>query len=288
MTGPTRGSSGSGSPTGRPGIARDFDRVAGVYDTTDAIFSGPIAERLVEAAGIRPGDRVLDIGCGTGAGLLRAATASLPGGRAAGMDLSVPMLAGARAKARDAGLPGVALWAGAAENPPCADARFDAVIASLVFYLLPRPGETAARWLRVLRPGGTAAISWNVREDPAWEPVYAAADRRVPDGVPTFTQMLRHWPLTSVGELEQMLAERGYTDISTVTGIVPVRYPAPELWWDSGWTRARRIAWQHIPAAERPAVRADCLRLLEELRDPADGSVTRNPLFGWTTARRRG
>lgn len=267
-------------------IARNFDQVAGTYDSTDTIFSGPIADRLVQAASIRPGDRVLDIGCGTGAALLRAAAAARPGGRAAGLDLSVPMLSVARAKARDGGLAGVALCAGDAEDPPCAGASFDAVIASLVFYLLPRPGEAARRWRRLLRPDGTLAISWNVREDPAWEPVYAVADRYVPAGVRTFTQMLRHWPLNSPGELEQMLADRGYAGVRTATDLVPVRYPRPEAWWDSGWARARRIAWQHIPDRQRLAVRAECLALLEDLRDPADGSVTRDVVFGWTTARR--
>jgi hypothetical protein len=129
-------------------------------------------------------------------------------------------------------------------------------------------------------------VSWQVSEDPDWADALAAADAHVPDGFPKFTQMLRHWPLTSVRELEAMLSGLGYEDVITVTGTVPMRYPSPAAWWESGWTRARRISWQHIPEGQRPAARSEVLGLLEGLRDPADGSITRASRYGWTTARR--
>lgn len=270
----------------KPEIASNFERVAGQYDSTEAVFSGPIADRLIRAATIVPGDRVLDLGCGTGSALLGAAAATLPGGHATGVDLSSRMLNVARARAGAAGLTNVTLLPGDAEDPPCADGSADKVISSLVFYLLPHPEQAARRWLSLLRPGGTMAVSWNVGEDPSWSPVLAAADRHVPPGLPRFVQMLRHWPLGSVDELETMLAGCGYTDIVTVTEEIESRYASPAAWWDSGWTRARRISWQHIPQSELPAARAEVIGLLDGLRDPADGSVTRRARFGWTTARR--
>jgi ubiquinone/menaquinone biosynthesis C-methylase UbiE len=271
-------------------VARSFDQVAGQYDDTEEIFSEPVAARLIQAAGIAPGERVLDVGCGTGTALLGAAAAARPGGQVVGIDLSQGMLTAALARAGDAGLGNVLFYLGDAENPPdppCAEASFDTVIASLLVYLLPRPQQAARRWLRVLRPGGLLAFSWQVAEDPRWEPALAAADSYVPPGLPRFTQMLHHWPLTSVGELEAMLASAGYTSIATVTDNLPMRYPSPAAWWDSGWSRARRISWQHIPVGTRPAARAVVLDLLDGLRAP-DGSITRAPRYGWTTARRPG
>jgi ubiquinone/menaquinone biosynthesis C-methylase UbiE len=271
-------------------VTGNFEQIAGQYDCTEGIFSAPVAARLIQVAGIRPGDRVLDVGCGTGCALLRAAVAASPGGHVTGVDLAQAMLDGALARTRDAGLTNVALFAGDAEDPPdppCTDGSFDKVISSLVFYLLPRPEQAARRWLRLLRPGGMIAFSWNVSEDPAWVPALAAADSHVPSGFPKFTQMLRHWPLTSVGELEQMLAGCGYADVTTVTAELPFRYSSPDAWWESGWTRARRISWQYIPEGQLPAARADVLSVLDGLRDPADGSVTRTVRFGWTTARGR-
>jgi hypothetical protein len=79
---------------------------------------------------------------------------------------------------------------------------------------------------------------------------------------------------------------RGYTGIATATGDLPMRYPSPAAWWDSGWSRARRISWQHIPSSSsRPAARTEVLDLLDDLR-ASDGSITRTPRYGWTIARR--
>jgi ubiquinone/menaquinone biosynthesis C-methylase UbiE len=266
-------------------VGSDFDRVANEYDSTEAIFSGPIAARLVRDAGVRPGDRVLDVGCGTGSALIRAAVEAGPDGHVTGVDASPRMIDQARARAAAAGV-NVTLVTGDATDPPGADAAFDKVIASLVFYLLPDPERAAGAWLRLLRPGGVTAFSWNVGEDPVWERVYGAVDGYVPPGFPTFTAMLRHWPLTSAADLERMLSGCGYTDVATTTADLRVRYASPDQWWDSGWTRARRISWQHIPDDRRPAAREEVLGLLEGLRDPADGSVTRTVRFGWTVGYR--
>jgi ubiquinone/menaquinone biosynthesis C-methylase UbiE len=269
----------------KPEVTENFERVAGAYDATEDIFSGPIADRLIQVSGVAPGERVLDVGCGTGAVLLRAAAAVTPGGHVTGLDLSPRMLSAAAARVGAAGLANVTFVEGDAEDPPLAGG-FDKVLLSLVFYLLPDPRRAVSRWLRLLRPGGAIAFSWHVAEDPVWVPVFAAVERYIPPGCPRFTEMLRHWPLGSVAELEQMLSDLGYVDIWTVTEPMPSRSPSPVAWWEAGWTRARRIAWQHIPENQIPAARAEVLGQLNEIRDPADGSVTRTAEFGWTVATR--
>src|SRR5215472_14842824 len=72
-------------------IAEGFDLVADTYGTVDGAFFQASAARLVEHAGLHPGDRVLDLGCGRGAVLFAAATAVGPDGYVAGLDLSPGM-----------------------------------------------------------------------------------------------------------------------------------------------------------------------------------------------------
>src|SRR6516165_8801875 len=59
----------------------------------------PISDRLMEAAGLKPGERVIDVGCGCGASTIAFAERVHPGGEALGLDVSEPMLARARERA---------------------------------------------------------------------------------------------------------------------------------------------------------------------------------------------
>ena len=267
-------------------VARHFDQVAGQYDEREGIFSAPVAARLIQEAGVRPGDRVLDVGCGTGAALLPAAVAVLPGGDAVGIDLSQGMLASALFRAGDAGLRNVRLFIGDAEDPPdppCAEASFDKVIASLVISLLPHPEEAARRWLRLLRPGGLLVFSWQIAQDPGEAATLDAAGTYTLSGFPKLSQMLRRRPLTSVREMENMLAGCGYTQITTVAGDLPMRYPSPAAWWESGRSHDRRVSRPCMPKGRRHAAKAEVLGVPGGPR-AQDGSVTRAARYGWTTA----
>jgi SAM-dependent methyltransferase len=82
-------------------IAGLFGRVASGYD--QAGFLHQIAQRLVAHAGVRPGDIVLDVACGTGAALLEAARLAGPDGVAVGVDLAEPMAAQAAGRLRALG-----------------------------------------------------------------------------------------------------------------------------------------------------------------------------------------
>jgi ubiquinone/menaquinone biosynthesis C-methylase UbiE len=114
----------------------------------------PVIEQIIARAGLSPGERALDIGAGTGAVALMAATLVAPGGRVAGIDISSEMLAFARRRAEELGLDDISFREGRAEAIPAADADFDVALASLsLMYVIDR--DAAAREIaRVIRPGG--------------------------------------------------------------------------------------------------------------------------------------
>ncbi len=70
----------------RSAVVGVFDRAAATYDRVGVDLFGPIAERLVEELDPRPGKRLLDVGCGRGAVLLRAAARVGPSGTLDGVD----------------------------------------------------------------------------------------------------------------------------------------------------------------------------------------------------------
>jgi ubiquinone/menaquinone biosynthesis C-methylase UbiE len=128
---------------------------ADVYDEmfVPALFAqfGPV---VAAAAGVEPGERVLDVACGTGALTLAVAERVGPGGSVVGLDANPEMLAVARRK------PAPIEWVeGTAEALPLPDRSFDAVVSQFGFMFF-QDGTAALReMMRVLRPGGRLAIA---------------------------------------------------------------------------------------------------------------------------------
>ena len=112
-------------------------------------------ERLVELARLEPGEAVLDVGCGTGTLAIAVKRRVGAAGTVHGIDASPEMIDRARRKAAKAGVD-VAFQTGIVEALPFPDARFDAVVSTLMLHHLPRPirQQCAREMRRVLKPGG--------------------------------------------------------------------------------------------------------------------------------------
>jgi len=115
----------------------------------------PCAARLVKRAGVRSGQHVLDVACGTG---VVSVTAARVGARVTGLDLTPELLERARENARIAGVE-IDWHEGDAEKLPFGDATFDVVLSEFGHIFAPRPEVALAEMLRVLKPGGTIAFS---------------------------------------------------------------------------------------------------------------------------------
>jgi arsenite methyltransferase len=99
---------------------------------------------------LKPGDTVVDVGCGSGNVTRTLADAVAPDGLAVGLDVSAPMLQRAAAQAR----PNMGLVRGSAESLPLRDAVADAACSTAVIMLVPDPARALAEMTRVLKPGG--------------------------------------------------------------------------------------------------------------------------------------
>ena len=114
---------------------------------------------LIEQAGLRPGQRILDLGCGTGT-LTIMLKRACPEAAVVGLDGDPETLAIARKKAKAAGAE-IELREGMAFDPPLPAGSFDRVVSSLVFHHLTRENKnrTLAAVRRLLRPGGELHVA---------------------------------------------------------------------------------------------------------------------------------
>jgi SAM-dependent methyltransferase len=130
------------------------------YETQMGRWSRRLAPLLIDFAGVRDAERVLDVGCGTGS--LTYALAQNAGiRRINGIDLSAAYIEHAKALNSD---PRIELQIGDACAIPFEDATFDHALSSLVIQFIPDGARAVREMRRVTRPGGTvAAATWDVR-----------------------------------------------------------------------------------------------------------------------------
>jgi len=134
-------------------------RWARLYDLGTTLLSlgrlSALHRKMVELAGIRSGERILDVGCGPGRLAIVAGTAAGPAGETCGIDPAPEMIALARGKAARAGMR-ARFAVGAIEALPYPADHFDVVLSSLMLHHL--PDEVKRRGLaeihRVLKPAG--------------------------------------------------------------------------------------------------------------------------------------
>ncbi len=128
-------------------MSGDFDRIAQSY--------APGAAEFVSRLGLQPGERVLDVACGTGNLSFPSARA---GAQVIGLDIAPNLLETARARARAESLE-VRFDEGDAEQLPYEDASFDTIVTMFGAMFAPRPEKVAAELIRVSRSGGRIAMA---------------------------------------------------------------------------------------------------------------------------------
>jgi ubiquinone/menaquinone biosynthesis C-methylase UbiE len=185
------------------------------------------AADLVHRAALQPGERVLDVACGTGVVARLAAERISQRGRVAALDLNPGMLEVARSLPVVRGA--VIEWhEGSALALPFPEATFDVVVCQLGLQFFPDRPKALQEFRRVLVvPGGRLALSvfGPIEHNPGTQALANALDRYAgPDA--SVAKRTEH-ALADTAELRQLVDDAGFYDVVIVTSSKLVRYPSP-------------------------------------------------------------
>lgn len=183
----------------------------------------PAQDLMLSMAGLRPGERVLDVACGTGLVTFRAADAVGPTGFIAASDISEDMVASVAESAAARGLSGDfrRMDAEALDHP---DDQFDAVVCGLGLMYVADPPAALREMRRVLKPGGrAAAVVWGARKNCGWAEIFPIVERRTSSDVcPMF------FALGTGGTMAQEFQSAGFSDLHEQRISVPIVFPTAE------------------------------------------------------------
>ncbi len=204
-----------------PGTCAAFVVSADGYDRLMGRYLPTLAPAFADAAGVRQGQRVLDVGCGPG-GLTAELVRRVGATAVAAIDPSPPFVEACRTRQ-----PQADVRIGVAEDLPFGAAEFDAALACLVVGFLDDAPAGVAEMTRVTRPGGTVAVCfWDAARMPAIQLFWRAAAQVDPSRSAEVARLG-----SKQGELAALLTDAGLHDVRETTLAASAHYRDFDDWW---------------------------------------------------------
>ena len=243
---------------------------------------------LFRALRLRPGLRILDVGCGSGEPAVTIAQLVAPRGSVLGLDLSPRMLAIARLRARHRGVRSVRFRAGNVGRLPLARARFHGVVSRFGLMFVEDAPRALAAIRRALKPGGRAAFAvWASLALNPISQISAEASRPFLKEPPPPPESLPH-PLRfgRAGALARLVRAAGFTGVTTVGVKAPHVFGSVEEYVTMNLDYPNPLRDLYLSLSRRDRIRFRD-RLARGTRRFQMGPVVRVPAFAWVVAGRR-
>lgn len=191
-------------------------------------IGGPVAEDLIEAAGLQPGERVLDVACGTGVVTRLAAERVGPSGTVAGLDAHPGMLAVARAST-PAGI-SINWYEASAEAMPLPDGSFDVVLCQMGLQFMSNKTAALREMRRVLDRGGRLYVNVPGPKPSLFGIMTEALARHISPQAAAFGDVV--FSLHETADMRKLMGDAGFHEVDVEAKPKPLRLPPPAdfLW----------------------------------------------------------
>ena len=213
---------------------------------------GPCATKLIDVADPRPGERVLDVGCGTGIVARQVASRVEPTGKVTGLDVSSNMLAVARATATQEGLT-IELREGNAERLPFADSSFDLVLCQFALMFIAHKATALVEMRRVVSENGRVLVSvWqDLDRHPFYQNLHKVIQQRL--GMSALQDI---FALGSADDLRALAMRSGFRKAEIKPFSITARFPNPEAFiaGEIEVDTASIPSMQHLDSEAREAI----------------------------------
>jgi len=207
-----------------------YNAASDFYDHPANTFWGRYGRRSVEWLRLAPGERVLDVCCGSGASAIPAAEIVGATGSVVGVDLADNLLELASAKAKQRGLTNISFQSGDLMRLPFDEESFDTVVCVFGIFFVPDMEAALRELKRVVRRGGRVAITtWGPR---FFEPASTAFWNSIRDIRPDLYKSFNPWDrISEVVAVLGLLAAAGLSEMEAVAEADTQPVNAPEDWW---------------------------------------------------------
>ena len=241
------------------------------------------AQRLLDGAGLKPGQHVLDVACGPGIPSLMVAPLVGGDGAVVGIDLAPGMVELAKKKAEKAGLTNVTFREADAESLPFPDDSFDVVLCNHGLVHTTDRATALREMRRVLKRGGIVAIStWSTPERSLTISMVAKAIREhfpaaIVPGAPMW------FDFGPEGVLQKALSDAGFDEIRAARHTIIQQMQDGEEYWAAvvGVSGRLQMLLQNIPPEVASHIKGDVIKAVENFRAGGAIEIPCEELTAW-------